>query len=498
MALIILLGHYCYISIGIIRGLVMLPLLLHFLGIRLYGLWLGSGGILVWLSFLNLGIETLITQRVSRAYGRKDFKEVGLYYFSGMLILSFLVSLLVLLAIGISFYVPVMLKAVGKEVPLLRGCFQLSAVSLGISMLNRGSRGLGEALQRPLFFNISRVVCTIAGIGVTIIFLWTGFGLWAIPLGALSRSLPIFVIDSTYCLYLLRLFRCSFGFRRDILINFMRLSPYLVVGRIGGSLVSRIEPTLIAIAVSPEMATAFFVTRRVADFIRIYLDQITGSVYAGFSSLFAEGNRKKATEVYEQIISFCFSASLVGFGAYMAGNASFIKLWVGSHQFAGQTLTLLMATGLFFAVMENFMAYLLTATGDIAKPSLILGAECFFRLVLMAILLSWMGLIGLPLAMVLSCGMSCLIFYLWTTRHLSLSLFQSGKWIKPFLLAMAVMGLTGWLGNTGVWNKWIVFIPYMVGLTGLLTVIIFSSNQFARTFLFKKLQLLTDKQQQTN
>ena len=50
--------------IAIIRGLLFIPLYINFIGVRLYGLWLASGGVLVWLTMLDLGLGQGVAQRV--------------------------------------------------------------------------------------------------------------------------------------------------------------------------------------------------------------------------------------------------------------------------------------------------------------------------------------------------------------------------------------------------------------------------------------------------
>ncbi len=66
---ILTIGNYSVMIIDIIQGLAFVPLYLNYIGERLYGLWLGTGGILAILAFLDMGMASLTIQRISREYG---------------------------------------------------------------------------------------------------------------------------------------------------------------------------------------------------------------------------------------------------------------------------------------------------------------------------------------------------------------------------------------------------------------------------------------------
>jgi hypothetical protein len=80
---ILTIGNYSVMVIDILQGLAFVPMYLNYIGERLYGLWLGTGGILAVLAFMDMGIATLTIQRVSREYGVKNYIGVSRYFFSG-------------------------------------------------------------------------------------------------------------------------------------------------------------------------------------------------------------------------------------------------------------------------------------------------------------------------------------------------------------------------------------------------------------------------------
>lgn len=69
--------QYSSLVLGIIRGLVLVPLYLKFIDIKLYGAWLASGNVIVWLALMNPGLNELLRQQVAKFYGKKDWNNLG-------------------------------------------------------------------------------------------------------------------------------------------------------------------------------------------------------------------------------------------------------------------------------------------------------------------------------------------------------------------------------------------------------------------------------------
>ena len=90
--------------IVLIRGLLLIPFYVSIIGDRLYGLWLASGGVLVWLSMLDVGLTTGLLQRLSHNYGKKNFQLHTDYLINGLIIYSFFGVILLCSGYTISIY----------------------------------------------------------------------------------------------------------------------------------------------------------------------------------------------------------------------------------------------------------------------------------------------------------------------------------------------------------------------------------------------------------
>lgn len=440
-----------------------MPLYLKFLGPRLYGLWLASGGILAWLTALDMGLGSLMIQRISRAFGRRDVRGVSLYFFNGLLLQLMLMSLFLAGAALISSWVPVWFSADATEAAALKGCFLLAAVAMALSILNNGAASLSQSLQRPLVMIVATATCTLVGLLATIAFLFWDWGLWAIPSGLMVRNIFLFSANLIYSLWLVRRSGVQMRYDKAVMSDMIRLSPALFASKFGSGLVGNIEPTLITMMFQPELAAAFAITKRVVDMVKLVLDRFAGAVFSGFSHLYAQGEMSKAADVAIQVLTLLFCAGLTFMGAYVAGNASFVDLWVGASYFAGQNVTNFLSIAVFLVVANNLLSYLLGAMGDIVKPSLLISAESLLRIALMVLLLPPLGAVGLPVAMIIS-GLSIGVIFAKRFGHrLGNSFCRQLKPIRSIISLLVVGGSAVLLPDYVICTHWWQLIAFIAG-----------------------------------
>jgi O-antigen/teichoic acid export membrane protein len=431
-------GGYINKAVVIVQGLLLIPMYLAFIGDRMYGLWLASGGVLAWLAFMDMGIGNLLIQRISSAYGRQKYDQVVDYFVNGLIVYAVLDFFFCLSIFGLSFFISDWFGAKGKEALLLRTCFQLGGIAAGIEFFNNCLRGFAQALLRPLFPISCMIGFRVLGLVAIVFFLLKNWGLLSIPMGLLIMSVPVLILNGCYSVHLVRKIGEKLKISKNIIIDFFKLGPSLFASRVGNSMVKNIEPTLIAIILRPELVPVFVITRRGADMMMQFMSVINASVFSSFAHLYAEGNLGKSRQAAREIITLIFGVGLIGFGTYVATNKTFVYLWVGSENFIGQKITLLIALGLMVMFIKDFFSRFIIGTGDIVYPSLLTFFEAGVRVILMAVFLRVIGLAGLPLGMFISCLIFLWIFYKRFEGKISLSLFQGWNWLRPFILFITV------------------------------------------------------------
>ena len=385
------------VAIG--QGLVLVPLYLRFIGVRLYGSWLGSSGLISWLAGLDFGISGLMVQRMSSAYGRGDARGVAAYFSSGVLVQVSAAALMIGVAAAIRSGVPGWMGVGRGESRTFALCFLAAVVARALETADNAVSGLSFALQLPTFSAVARIFGTLLGFGVSATLLLDGDRLWAIAAGLLARNGSLLIADAVYAFYLLRV-RVGVGIHldRSTIADFVRLTPPMLVGSMANAFGGKSEPALIAMIMKPELVAVFSLTRRAGELAAMVLDRISGAVFPGFTHLYAEGDQTRAAGVLAEVLTGYAATATLMLGAFAAFNRSFLRLWVGEAQFGGITLTLLMASAIFLSTRNRLVSYLYGATGEIARGAMVTTAETVARVALMVPLLVWLGLEGPPLA----------------------------------------------------------------------------------------------------
>lgn len=394
-------GNYVYLGIIIIQGLLLVPLYLHYIGANTYGLWLASGGILGMLALVNLGIGSMLLQKISGAYGQQNLSQAGTYFINGMAIYVGICFFYGLIGMGISAWLPELLKVTGVDAELLRHSFQVAILATMLSIINECLRSLAQALLRPVVPIVSMITGRILGICVTVLMLFNDFGLWAIPVGMLLAESLIFVLNLLYAIRLFSQLGARISLDRNVLNEYMQTTPALFGARLGTTLSQESEPLLITLLLSPEITTAYMITRRAGDIVAQMLSAVYGATHGGYSNLVG-ADPERARKITGKIFAVVFSAGLIGFVVYTGVNSGFISVWVGQTFSLDQGVIFLIGVGLFIRSLREMLWQLLSGWGDFIYPSYIVLAESFVRLVLMLVFLNWLGVAGVPLALILS------------------------------------------------------------------------------------------------
>jgi len=386
----------------IVRGLLLVPLYINFIGVNLYGLWLASGGVLIWMAMLELGVGTGIGQRMAYNYAKGNNQKLCNYFFNGLVIYIFIGVLFFAVGYIVSLPLPYIINAEETEIEIIRKCFRIAVLSHFFYLLNHVLRGFSLSLLRPLFPSVTLVIWQMVGIVITIYMLFNNVGLLSIPLGHLISQVGIFIFNGVYAAMNIIKMKTHIIFDKEVFVDIRRLIPSLFGANIGTSLVQNIEPTLIAAIINPGLAAGFALTKRAADLVSQSMNVIIGSLQSSFTNLVAEGNKEEINFILEKIFNITIFGSLIGFSTYIINNKPFIQLWVGNELYLGNVMTVLIAVGIISRIFFRFLYEILICFGHIKFSSFAVLNEAFFRFVAMVILIYLFGAQGAPIGMLLT------------------------------------------------------------------------------------------------
>lgn len=403
-----------------LQALLLVPLYLHELGPRLYGAWLASGDVLLWLQSFDLGLPNVMIQRIAFAHGRGDQRTASEYFATGTAILGVLSASVVALLFWGAPAVPRWLNLTGADATLLTRCVRLGAVASGLTLLNWAVVGYSRAVQDTAAMNLAAVGASLVGFGVTVVLLLCGFGLWSLVFGSCARAIGSVFGSVAYLISRGRDGRFTrLRIRRAAAVDLLSLSPSTALAGIGYALMNQSENAIVGVMLGPDRVPILAITRKGADVLRGLLDMIGFATYGGFAHLVASTDRTRAPRVYGEIVSLNLSLGVASAAAYMVVNPSFVTRWVGGSFFGGPWLTLLMAGQLLTMSVSYLINYLYRASGRLVRGSVVLIAECVVRVPLMVLLASTIGLLGVPLAALITSSVSAVLVHTWEIAELS-------------------------------------------------------------------------------
>lgn len=399
-----------------------MPLYIHHLGADTYGVWLASGGILGMLGLINFGISSIMVQRIASAYGKNDLAQAGAYFTSGMVVYLSICILLGGVGWTLSIFLPRILTVDGEAARLLQQCFQLAVLAITIAVLNECLRSCSQALLRPVIPHANNALGRILGIGISLWMLLNNFGLWSIPVGMLVSESVIFTLNLLNVVGLFRKLKLTSRVDKDIIKEYCRTGPALLLATVGNRISQEAEPLMITIIASPEMTTAYMVTRRAADVVFQMLNVLVGSIMGTFSHLSASGDQDRVRVVAKKLFILSFSLGVIGFATYVATNQIFVKLWVGESMVLDKIIVLFIAIGFLSRTFRGLLSQVLYELSDFTYTSIIVLIEGVARVVLGFILLNVFGVMGIPMAFTIVCVMAITVLGLRLIHQLQIRL----------------------------------------------------------------------------
>lgn len=427
------------------QAILLLPICINAVGDKLYGSWLAIGDLLLCLCAFDFGLPNLMIQRAGAAHAKGDEQAVGRYFATGVF---FLLGVALLLGGGLWIASPVLARVFTQghsgDAPALSTALQLGVVATMLTIVNYAFQGLSRAIQRTSFLNAVTVVGALAGFALTFYLLNIGRGLDAIAIGLIVRSAINITGGLLFLLFMqdTAKVRRSLRWSKEVWSDYLKNSPVLFASGLSYALMTNSQMAIAVFFLKPELVVVYSVTRRAAEFGKSFLDMIGYASIGGIAHLTASGDQEKIRSVYRELNATYFAAAIAIVSAYIAGNASFVHVWMGDAYYGGLLLTVIIATRVVFTGWSYFEWSLLRASGEIKLASVAMMVECVSRLALMVILVSWLGVYGLPLSGVLT----GLFSGLWARRkqfaHLDQSLrhriLSSAARLAPFAASVGI------------------------------------------------------------
>jgi O-antigen/teichoic acid export membrane protein len=185
-------GYLQYL-VAIVSGIVMVPVTLHYLGARRYGLWLASGELLGYAAMVDLGVIGVLPWMLAEADGREDRESMRALVANGLALGAIVGLGYAILAAGLWLVLPSALSLSADDRLAIGGPLAVLAAAVAIAYPLRVFNAVLTGLQDVTFNGLLAVAQAILSVAITAVMLFRGYGLFAIATAAAVTSTGVVV-----------------------------------------------------------------------------------------------------------------------------------------------------------------------------------------------------------------------------------------------------------------------------------------------------------------
>ena len=454
-------------------GFIAAPIILNLTSQSLYGFWVTTISILGYLALTDLGLGLSLTRFVAFSAKKNDAKALNnvistaFFAFCGVGLIFFIVG------ISISPYLPTWFKIPSKEVEQVLSAYRVAIISGAIALPLSVFGGVVVGFQKMAIININTNVISTIAIGLSIILLYSGIGLVALPLASLFTV----IVKSIFGLIYARRYFPSLNiglakFNREDLNKLLSFGGYFQLGRVANTVALSADNIVIAGAIGADSVTPYAFTSKLPIMFSVTLaSKLPNAIFPAMTEMFANNEIDKLQQTYKRLTFFAVRMAFLAGAFIFIANEQFVSLWVGNQYYGGNILNLVFVLwGLLDTVYRGTTA-MVFASGDMRNWTIASIAEAILNITISITLVGSLGLAGVALGTLIS-KLLTTGFYTpyWVCRKINLSINDLLKKSigYPIIRSLPSLGLTFLISlflplNLG-WF-WIMSIGLTLGVT---------------------------------
>jgi O-antigen/teichoic acid export membrane protein len=451
---------YAQFGFAIVTGIVLVPLMLHVLGARDYGLWLASGEVVGYAAIVDLGVLGVLPWMLAEAEGRGDRRAMRALLADGVLVGTI---------VGVAYA-----AIVAASWTLLPSILHLSAadravlapplmIVVGVTMIGYPFRAFSAVLsgmQDVVFNGTLTTAELLIGVGITVVMLLKGYGLFAL---AVAFAAPAAIVN------LASVIRVAFiapdlltGWPRPTMSGVRHLLSNGVgvwFGMFGWQLIASSNNIVIAFLGHPEWVPIYACTSKVSAMCAQIAWVLPDSGLIGLAQLHGEPQSKaRIAPVVNAMLRLHLLLAGGAACVVLAFNPAFVTRWVGPAFFGGLPLNALLAAGIISASLVHGLVAAASVLGNRLKVGIATLATGAVQLIGALALGYAFGLVGIAAAAFLTAMLAAApagVTLLRPEASLGFgALFRDllGPWLvrlMPLAIFAAAIGAAG--STIGVW-----------------------------------------------
>ncbi len=457
------------------------PLLLLLLGEAAYGIQSLAAVVIGYLTFMDMGLDLPITKYLAEDRARNDIVAQN-SLLNTTLQLYVGIGLIGLLGIELlaDWFVTSIFKVPKNLVSQATTVFRLAGIGFLGSVCMSWGRSIAMGLQRfDLTYSVS-VVISIAGTLIGLGVVYAGYGIVGYVLTRTILTLAAGPVYFVLARHLLPDFSFQWGIDRATLRRVRGYLGYGTINRIASSLVSRLDQTLLGAWVGVAAAGIYSVPFMLVNSFGYMIAYMLGFIFPMASELQGLGQIDRLRDIFLRSSQFIAAlAGLIFIPIFILGDL-FLALWTPTiSSRAGAVLQLLALAAYIGTLTVSLPNNVMVGLGKIREFTIYSTIRAVVLAVFCFILISRFGINGAGWALLLTCSVDVVYFYIFLRRYIQIapSLLLQKAYFKPVVLGVAFVALTficrpfavSWLGFGSIGlglTLFYILAGYAIGMFG--------------------------------
>jgi O-antigen/teichoic acid export membrane protein len=468
--------QYYSILYSITLGLLLVPIYVKHIPLNIYGAWLASGNLVLWLTYLDPGVSDVLKLKVLESYAKKDFSKLSDLLFSGLIILLF-ISLLI---IGLGFIISIYLKYFINEVDLnnfsiILKSFYLAILGSSLLIFSFGLSSFNQGMLSSIGVGIIYVISTTVSLFISVYLLKNNYGLISIPLGQIICGIFLIIGNIIYIIYRFKSEVIPLVFSLYNVKKLFSLSSVNFLGKIGGIVSNQIDALLISKFIGTNIVPSYILTKKGPEISRTFIERPLLAFLPSITSLWYAENYDKLNFYIIRLFKLLIWILGIVFIGFVLSNNFFITLWVGSKFYTSPFTNFLICLNLVLLVVNSVFTNIYFSLGNIKITSRFIFYQSIITGISLFIGIKYWGINGLLIFQFIS----YLVFTSWILpvkvfKLLKIPNYVTKSILKEILLvAISCIVLFFLFRDQNITNNWLHFIIYIAKIVGLYFTIVF-------------------------
>lgn len=424
---------------GILVALILIPYIIHHIGVERYGIWAIVGVITGYFGLLDFGVGTSFVKYISEYYTKEDFKSLNQVVNTGFVFYSLFGGAIIVLGFLLVGLLLKFFNIPNKFYDEALFVFILGIIIFAVSNAVSAFGAIQGGLQRMDISNKVAIAVSIPMVIGTIYFLESGYGLS----GLMVNNAIILVISSVVNVAIA--FRIlpelkfnPFSFNKKMFKKLFSFGIKVQVARVEDVFTFQTDKLLISHFLGIGLVTYYQLGGTIINKVRGLPLLLISAIVPAASELDAKEDKKKICDLYSRGTKYLAVAGIPLLAFVFLTAPLIMLIWMGE----GYEKSVLVIQILAPCYLINFLTGMGTSIAlGIGKPEFHMKAGAFqliLNIILSIILVIVIGFVGVVIATLVSLSLSSIWFMEMFHKHLRYSLldFARKTFIFPLIISL--------------------------------------------------------------